>query len=88
MGSIVLSAPLVDVSSLVKVLVASLLGGAGLVAIFALGLAGVSAYVGNTEGGAAVAPGRKPAGLMVALTSFAVVIAGVAYGISVLLNSK
>lgn len=74
-------------ASLFKVLLASLLGGAGLVAVFALGLVGVSAYVGAIDGGAS--PGRRqPAGLAVAVACFAVVVAGVGYGIYVMLASK
>lgn len=74
-----------DVASLGKVLVASLLAGGGLVAVFALGLVGVSAYVGETAGG----PGgtvRKPLGLLVAVVCFAVVVLGVAYGLYVMLD--
>lgn len=92
MTSVVLSAPLIDAASLFKVLIASLLGGAGLVTIFALGLTGVSAYLGGTDGGSvgggAVTAGRKSVGLAVAAICFAVVVAGVAFGIWVLLRSS
>lgn len=80
---------LIDTGSLIKVLMASVLAGAGLVAVFALGIVGLSAYQGqpgNAEPGSGQVATRRPLGLLVALTCFAVVIAGVAYGLYVMLN--
>lgn len=86
-----LAASLLDVGSLTKVLIASLLAGAGLVAIFALGIAGVSAFVGQPAGPPAssepgpVAP-RRLLGLILAIICFTAVLAGVVYGLYVMLN--
>lgn len=80
---------LIDTGSLIKVLMASVLAGAGLVAVFALGIVGLSAYegqLGNAEPGSGQVATRRQLGLLVALTCFAVVIAGVAYGLYVMLN--
>ncbi len=80
---------LIDTGSLIKVLMASVLAGAGLVAVFALGIVGLSAYQGqpgNAEPGSGQVATRRQLGLLVALTCFAVVIAGVAYGLYVMLN--
>lgn len=82
-------AALVDVGSLTKVLVASLLAGAGLVAVFALGIVGVSTYLGQQPIGTqadGAASKRRPLGLVLAVICFAVVVAGVAYGLYVMLN--
>jgi len=68
---------------------ASVLAGAGLVAVFALGIVGLSAYQGqpgNAEPGSGQVATRRQLGLLVALTCFAVVVAGVAYGLYVMLN--
>ncbi len=93
MSAQVLATSLIDVGSLFKVLVASILAGAGLVAVFAIGITGLSAYAGGAPAagsagsGAAPATGRRqPLGLVVAIVSFAVVLAGVAYGLYVMLN--
>ena len=81
---------MIDVSALVQVLIASLLGGVGLVALFALGLVAMSAYLGNPGGetaeGSAVSAGRKPVGLLIAVTCIAVVVTGVGYGLYLLLS--
>lgn len=61
----------VDFPALGEVLLAAALGGVGLVALFALRLRGVSR---NVEG-------HYPSGIAVATTSFALVAAGVAFGI-------
>ena len=65
----------VDVHALSEVLLAAALGGIGLVVLFALGLRGVSiAEEGNTGAGAGLA-----------VVSFALVAAGVVFGIYTLL---
>ena len=71
----------VDSHALLQVLVASLLGGAGLAATFAMGLVGTS--IAGTEGESA---SRRAAGLSLATVSFAVVAAGVLLGIYAMLN--
>jgi hypothetical protein len=65
----------IDASALGQVLLASIVGGIGLVALFALGLRGLSAAQEN---------GRS-VGYVVAGGSFAVVLAGIGFGLYVLL---
>jgi hypothetical protein len=72
----------VDTSALLQVLVASLLGGAGLVAVFAVGLVGTS--MAGQHG--TTSPGRRAAGFSLATVSFLVVIGGVVLGIYAMLN--
>jgi hypothetical protein len=67
----------VDTGALLQVFVASVLGGVGLVTIFAVGLVGTSA-AGNARKSA---PGRRVAGLSLAAVSFALVACGVVLGI-------
>jgi hypothetical protein len=67
----------VDASALGQVLLASVVGGVGLVALFALGLRGLSAA--QEEG--------KSSGYVVAGGSFAIVVAGIALGLFALLAS-
>jgi hypothetical protein len=65
----------IDASALGQVLLASIIGGVGLVALFALGLRGLSA---------AQEDGRS-SGYVVAGGSFAVVLAGIALGLYAIL---
>jgi len=74
----------VDTSALLQVLVASVLGGAGLVALFAVGLVGTSIAGGGASTPAS--PGRRMAGLGLAAVAFLVVVAGVVLGIVAMLN--
>jgi hypothetical protein len=71
----------VDFSALLQVLVASLLGGAGLVAIFAVGLVGTSAA--GTDGQSAP---RRVAGLSLAAAAFLLVALGVVVGIYTMIH--
>jgi hypothetical protein len=71
----------VDTGALLQVLVASVLGGAGLVAMFAVGLVGTS--LAGAEG---QTPSRRLAGLSLAGLSFLIVAAGVVLGIYAMLN--
>jgi hypothetical protein len=71
----------IDVDALWKVLLAGLVGGAGLVALYALGLVGMAAFTAGDR----VFRGRSLAGLALAVTCFAVVLAGVALALYVLL---
>jgi hypothetical protein len=71
----------VDGAALLKVLIASLLGGAGLVAVFAVGLVGTSMAGGPQQTG-----GRRVAGLSLAAVSFLIVAAGVVLGIYAMLK--
>jgi hypothetical protein len=72
----------VDTGALLQVLVASILGGAGLVAVFAVGLVGTS--FAGTSG--QTTTGRRVAGLSLAGFSFLVVAAGVVLGIYAMLH--
>jgi hypothetical protein len=65
----------IDASALGQVLLASIIGGVGLVALFALGLRGLSAA---QEGG-------RSSGYVVAGGSFAVVLAGIVLGLYAIL---
>ena len=65
----------IDAAALGQVLLASVIGGVGLVALFALGLRGLSA---------AQEQGRS-SGYVVASGSFAIVLAGIALGLYALL---
>jgi hypothetical protein len=72
----------VDGGALLQVLVASILGGAGLVAVFAVGLLGTSFAGAPGE----TTTGRRVAGLSLAAISFLVVAAGVVTGIYAMLH--
>ncbi|MFF0573649.1 hypothetical protein [Streptosporangium saharense] len=69
-----------DLDALWRVLVAALAGGAGLVAVFSVALAGLAAARPTSEGG-----GGRPLGWVVAVVGFLVVAAGVVLGIWVML---
>jgi hypothetical protein len=78
----------IDLAALGRVLLASLLGGAGLVAVFSLGLVGLSEHEGRLRSGShAGGRGGSPVGLAVAGGCFVVVIAGVALGLWTMLKS-
>jgi hypothetical protein len=75
----------IDVGALVKILLIALVAGAGLTAVFSVGVAGLS------RGGFGTAAeregvGRNPAALVLAGVCFLVVLAGIGYGISVALT--
>jgi hypothetical protein len=74
----------VDTGALLQVLVASILGGAGLVAMFAVGLVGTSFASAGTAG--QTSPGRRIAGVSLAAVSFIIVAAGVVLGIYAMLK--
>jgi len=74
----------VDTNALLQVLLASILGGAGLVAVFAMGLVGTSYASTGTTGQASSA--RRAAGLSLAAISFLIVVAGVVLGIYAMLK--
>jgi hypothetical protein len=73
----------VDTGALLQVILASVLGGAGLVAVFSLGLVGTS-FAGPSSGRATA--GRRVAGLSLAAVSFLIVAAGVVLGIYAMLH--
>ena len=78
----------IDVTALGQVLLTSLVAGAGLVACFALGMVGWSAFEGQPGTGPGEGPtvAGKPAGLALAVVCFTIVLAGVAVGIFAILN--
>jgi hypothetical protein len=84
----------IDWSAVGKILGVGLLCGAGLPAIFAIGLKllvptapGGPAVVGGPDDGAAVAAGRAaPAAMLAAGVCFAIVLAAIGYGIYLIVN--
>jgi hypothetical protein len=75
----------IDVGTLGKILLIALVAGAGLTAVFSLGVAGLSrgGYGNGAESGGT---GRNRAALVLAVACFLVVAAGVGYGVSVTLT--
>ncbi len=73
----------IDLSALGQVLAASLLLGAGLVAVFAVGLVGLSMHEGTMASGehSDVTHQGSPAGLAVAAICFTIVVGGVGLGL-------
>jgi hypothetical protein len=71
----------IDVGALVKILLIALVAGAGLTAVFSVGVAGLS-----RGGFGTAAERRNPAALVLAGVCFLVVLAGIGYGISVALT--
>lgn len=77
----------VDFAALGQALLASIIGGAGIVAIFSVGLVALSEREGAmATGGHSGGRTGNPAWLVVAVLCFALVIAGVALGVYVLLD--
>ena len=76
----------IDVSALLKILLIGLVAGAGLTAVFSLGVLGLSrgGFDPDAEKGAATT--RNPSSLVLAGVCFLVVLAGIGYGISVALT--
>jgi hypothetical protein len=72
----------VDTGALLQVLFASILGGAGLVAVFAVGLVGTT-FAGSSG---QTTTGRRVTGLGLAAISFLIVAAGVVLGIYAMLR--
>ena len=71
----------IDVAALLKVLLASLVAGVGLVSLFGVGLVGVSEHRGQMQAG--VHAGRRGGApwLVLASAAFAVVVAGIVLGV-------
>jgi hypothetical protein len=80
----ILASSYVDWSSLWQILVAGLLGGAGLVAVYSFGLVFVNSAGGLRTG--QPMRGRRLLELIAAAICFLIVIGGIAYGISVMLT--
>ncbi|NHC14842.1 hypothetical protein [Motilibacter deserti] len=76
----------IDLAALGRVLLASLVGGAGLVAVFSLGLVGLSEHEGRMRSGTHAGRGGSPLGLAVASGCFLCVAAGVAVGLWAMLK--
>jgi hypothetical protein len=76
----------IEVGALIKILLIGLVAGAGLTAVYSLGVFGLSrgGYGGAADKGPASA--RNPAALVGAVLCFLVVAAGIGYGISVALT--
>lgn len=72
----------IDLAALGKVLLASLIAGVGLVAVFGVGLVGLSRHEGAMQDGVhSGGRGGSPAGLALAGACLLVVVAGVALGL-------
>jgi hypothetical protein len=76
----------IDVSALVKILLIALVAGAGLTALFSLGVLGLSkgGFEPDNEDGTTTA--RNNGSLVLAGVCFLIVLAGIGYGISVALT--
>jgi hypothetical protein len=75
----------INLNALWKIAVVGLLTGAGLPALFAVGLRALSPH-GRTAGTTAARPGPGPLGYAVAVFCFAVVLAAIGWGISVIVD--
>jgi hypothetical protein len=77
----------INIGALVKILLIALVAGAGLTAVFSIGVEGLSrgGYGSEPEEGRS-ATARHPAALVLAIACFLVVLAGIGYGISVALT--
>lgn len=72
----------IDLAALGRVLLASLVGGVGLVSVFGLGLVGLSAHRGQVqEGSHAGGPAGGPGWLALSGLCFLVVVGGIALGL-------
>ncbi len=80
----------IDLAALGQVLLTSVLAGAGLVACFALGVVGWSSWEvrADGDGAASSSPAGRAAGLVLTVVCFAIVVAGVAFGIFTILNKS
>jgi hypothetical protein len=85
----------IDLGAVGRILVVGLLAGAGLPALFAVGLRALAAADDAAESGfvdgtgatrTAVSARRKPLGLVVAGLCFLVVLAAIGYGIDLIVN--
>ena len=76
----------IDVSALVKILLIGIVAGAGLTAVFSLGVMGLSkgGFAPDNEDGITTA--RSTSALVLATVCFVIVLAGIGYGISVALT--
>jgi hypothetical protein len=75
----------IDVAALLKVLAVGLAAGAGLVAVFSLGLVGLSARAGTLTAGG-IRQGPRAGGLLLAVACFLAVTAGIALGLWTILT--
>jgi hypothetical protein len=77
----------INVGALGKILLIALVAGAGLTAVFSIGVEALSrgGYASEAEEGHSASV-RTPAGLVIAIVCFLVVLAAIGYGISVALT--
>jgi hypothetical protein len=88
--AVVIATPWIDFSALWRIVVVGLLAGAGLPALFAIGLRSLAwrpAPGAGSDADDAVYGGR-PLGLAVGLACFAVVLAAIGYGIYLVVHSS
>ena len=76
----------IDFAALFQVLMVSLLAGAGLVAVYAVGLVGLSASE-RVQTGDGTASARRVGGLVLAVACFGLVVFGIALGLWVIIKS-
>jgi hypothetical protein len=77
----------IDLSALAKIVVGALICGAGLPALFAVGLRLLHAGSGPVDADSDRLVGNNPAAIAAACVCFAVVVAAVAWGIYLIVNT-
>jgi hypothetical protein len=77
----------INLHALWRIIVVGLLAGAGLPAIFAIGLRSLSTSGSDGATGSTVAVARNPAGVAAAGVCFAIVLAAIGYGIYLIVSS-
>lgn len=80
----------IDLSAVTKILTIGFLAGAGLPALFAIGLRALSiGQTGSTNyavGQAATSEASRPIGIVAAAVCFLIVLAAIGYGIDIIVN--
>ncbi|MFD8707165.1 hypothetical protein ACFV1W_32025 [Kitasatospora sp. NPDC059648] len=77
----------INLDALWKILVAGVLVGAGLPALFAVGVRALNPPA-RADGAAATRPAAGPLGRLVAVACFAVVLAAIGWGVSVIVSHR
>lgn len=77
----------IDLSALAKIVIGALICGAGLPALFAVGLRLLHAGSAGSDSDSDQLVGSNPIGIAAACVCFAVVLAAVAWGIYLIVNS-
>ncbi|MFH9354057.1 hypothetical protein [Kitasatospora sp. NPDC017646] len=77
----------INLNALWKIIVVGVLVGAGLPALFAIGVRALNPPV-RTDGAAATRPVAGPLGYLVAVVCFTVVLAAIGWGVSVIVSHR